>query len=246
MKETKEKEETAKKDASAKDKSEATENIAQLPIQNSEELDLEALEQVERELKKNSKNMADEDKKKEGATEKDASTHKKEKSEAQIPTQNSEDLYLEEIERVEEELKKKKKADNETKAYNEQALKSPPRTVAKEARWSLKTPVTDMLSFDLGISPWVSWQSPLVTKIITIPKKNFNSPSSPQIIDLTMMEIPNDRISTGLCNSPFNKLYMIVSPQVAGERFVLVINLDEEESDIEIQLTEEESERTTS
>nr|XP_011465875.1 PREDICTED: glutamic acid-rich protein-like [Fragaria vesca subsp. vesca] len=117
MEETKDKEEeTAEKDASAEGKSEAAENIAQLPIQNSEELDLQALEQVERELKKNLKNMADEDKEKEEATEKDAITHKKEMSEPQISTKNSEDLYVEQLERVEKELKKKKRADDETKA----------------------------------------------------------------------------------------------------------------------------------
>ncbi|KAL6141320.1 hypothetical protein ACLB2K_059610 [Fragaria x ananassa] len=71
--------------------------------------------------------------------------------------------------------------------------------------------------------------SPLVTRIITIPEKNFNTPSSPQI-DLTMMEREHA------------KYQMIVSPQVA----VPVINLDEEESDIEIELTEEDSGRTTS
>ncbi|KAL6185998.1 hypothetical protein ACLB2K_042120 [Fragaria x ananassa] len=120
MEETKEKEDTAEKDVNDEDKSEAAENIAQLPIQNLEELDLEALEQVERELKKNSKNMADEDKEKEEATKNDASADKKEKSEAQIPTQNSENLYLEELERVEEELKKKKKANNETKGNSQE------------------------------------------------------------------------------------------------------------------------------
>nr|XP_011470786.1 PREDICTED: neurofilament medium polypeptide-like [Fragaria vesca subsp. vesca] len=172
-------------------------------MQNSEELDLQALEEVERELKKN---MADEDdKEKEEATDKVASAHKKEMSEPQIPTQNSEDLYVEELERVEEELKKKKKADNETKAYSEQPPESPPRRmVAEEARWSPKTPVTEMPSFDLGISPWVSWNSPLVTGIITIPEKNFNTPSSHQIIDLTMME-----------REPA-KYQMIVSPQVTA------------------------------
>ncbi|KAL6141430.1 hypothetical protein ACLB2K_059718 [Fragaria x ananassa] len=103
---------------------------------------------------------------------------------AHLPTQNSEDLYVEELERVEEELKKKKKAEDETKAYCEPPPESPPRrTVTGEARWSPKTPVTDMLSFDLGISPWVE---------------------------------------------------------------VHVINLDEEESDIEIELTKEDSGRTAS
>ncbi|KAL6137554.1 hypothetical protein ACLB2K_062846 [Fragaria x ananassa] len=74
---------------------------------------------------------------------------------AQLPTQNSEDLYVEELERVEEELKKKKKAEDETKAYCEQPPESPPRrTVAEKVRWSPKTPVIEMPSFDLGISPW--------------------------------------------------------------------------------------------
>ena len=40
---------------------------------------------------------------------------------AQLPTQNFEDLYVEELERVEEELKKKKKAEDETKG-NSQVL----------------------------------------------------------------------------------------------------------------------------
>lgn len=111
-------EEEEEKDANAEDKSEAAANIAQLSMQNSEELDLQALEEVERELKKN---MADEDdKEKEEATDKVASAHKKEMSEPQIPTQNSEDLYVEELERVEEELKKKKKADDETKGNSQE------------------------------------------------------------------------------------------------------------------------------
>ncbi|KAL6219507.1 hypothetical protein ACLB2K_007266 [Fragaria x ananassa] len=88
-------------------------------------------------------------------------------------------------------------------AYCEQPPKSPPRRmVEEEARWSPKRPVTEICSFDLGIPPWVSWQSPLVTGIITIPEKNFNTPSSLQIIDLTMME-----------REPA-KYQMIVSPQV--------------------------------
>ena len=41
-------------------------------------------------------------------------------SEPQIPTQNSEDLYVEELERVEEELKKEKKADDETKGNSQE------------------------------------------------------------------------------------------------------------------------------